>query len=45
MVKKCKKCKFPLEGFMYKRIAAKIFKIKPSEKDPELCNKCEGERR
>lgn len=25
MAKKCKKCKVPLEGFMYKLIAAKIF--------------------
>lgn len=42
MPKRCKKCKVPLEGFMYKWIAAKIFKIKPSKKDSELCNKCES---
>ncbi|MFA5338819.1 MAG: hypothetical protein WC317_01560 [Candidatus Omnitrophota bacterium] len=41
MIKRCKKCRVPLEGFMYECIAATIFKIKPSSKDPELCNKCE----
>ena len=42
MAKKCKSCKVPLEGMMYKWIASKIFGIKPSANDPELCNKCEG---
>jgi hypothetical protein len=41
MVKKCKKCKIPLEGFMYRWIASKLFGIKPSTKDADLCNKCE----
>lgn len=39
--KKCKKCKVPLEGFLYEWIAAKIFGVEPSEKEPDLCNKCE----
>jgi len=41
MVKKCKKCKVPLEGVLYRLIAAKIFGVRPSAKDPDLCNKCE----
>ncbi len=39
-MKKCKKCGAPLEGFLYKTIG-KLMGIKPSAKDPELCNKCE----
>jgi len=42
MAKKCKKCGVALEGFLYRWIAAKVFGIRPSEKDPELCNKCEA---
>ena len=45
MLKRCKKCKVPLEGIMYKLIALKIFGVKPLAKDPELCNKCEGKYR
>jgi len=41
MAKKCKKCGVPLEGFGYK-ISSKLFGIKPSEKKPGLCNKCEN---
>lgn len=41
MAKKCKKCKVPLEGVLYQLIAAKLFGVRPSAKDPELCNKCE----
>lgn len=41
MTKKCKKCGVPLEGLGYK-ISHFLFKIKPSEKDPEVCNKCEN---
>ncbi|MFA6321281.1 MAG: hypothetical protein WCY36_05425 [Candidatus Omnitrophota bacterium] len=41
MKKRCKKCKVPLEGVMYKFIALKIFGVLPSQKDPELCNKCD----
>lgn len=40
-MKRCNKCKVPLEGFLYRWIASKLFGIKPSKKDPELCNKCE----
>ena len=45
MAKKCKKCGVPLEGFMYKLIAAKIFGVKPSEKEPNVCNKCENDEK
>ena len=41
MGKRCKKCKVPLEGFLYWLIASKVFGLRPSTKDPELCNKCE----
>jgi hypothetical protein len=41
MIKKCKKCKVPLEGFLYRLIAKTLFGVLPSTKDPELCNKCE----
>ena len=40
IVKKCKKCGVPLEGVLYNLIAAKIFRVKPSDKDPGICNKC-----
>ncbi len=40
MTKKCKKCKVPLEGLGYK-ISHFLFRIEPSKKNPELCNKCE----
>ena len=45
MSKKCKKCNVPLEGFLYKLIAVTIFGIRSSEKDPELCNKCEDKKK
>jgi len=38
-MKKCKKCGAPLEGFLYKTIG-KLMGIKPSDNDPEICNKC-----
>ena len=41
-MKRCKKCKTPLEGFLFCFITY-IFGIKQSEKNPELCNKCEDE--
>ncbi len=41
-MKKCKNCGAPLEGFLYKTIG-KLMGIKPSEKDQELCNKCEAD--
>lgn len=40
MAKKCKKCGVPLEGFGFK-VAKFFLGVKPSEKTPELCNKCE----
>lgn len=43
MPKKCKKCGVPLEGFLYKWIASKLFRIKPSEKEESVCNKCDTE--
>ena len=44
MVRKCKKCKVPLEGFLYRLIAKTLFGVRPSAKDPELCNKCEDKK-
>lgn len=41
MKNKCPKCGVPLEGFLYRWIALKLFGVKPSEKIPGLCNKCE----
>jgi len=43
-MKRCKKCKVPLEGFMYNIIAKKLFKILPSKKKKGLCNKCENKK-
>ena len=40
MVKKCKKCKVPLEGFSYKLIARPLFGVKPGKNG--CCNKCEN---
>jgi hypothetical protein len=45
VAKKCKKCKVPLKGFLYKVIASKLFGIRPSAKDSELCNKCEDKKK
>lgn len=42
MTKKCRKCGVPLEGVMYRLIASTIFGVRPSAKDPGLCNKCEA---
>ena len=44
MTKKCKKCKVPLEGFLYRLIAKTLFGIRPLAKDSELCNKCEDKK-
>jgi hypothetical protein len=43
-MKRCVKCKVPLEGFLYKAIAKPLFKIKPSKKKKGHCNKCEGKK-
>jgi len=44
MAKICKKCKVPLEGFLYWLIVSKMFGLRSSTKDPELCNKCEDKK-
>ena len=36
---RCKFCKVPLSGFLSK-ISGFLFKVKPSEKNKEVCNKC-----
>ena len=41
IMKKCLKCKVPLEGWRYK-IAHKLFGVKPGEKQEGVCNKCEA---
>lgn len=40
MVKRCKVCKVPLEGWKYK-ISSWLFGIRPSKKKLNMCNKCE----
>ncbi|MDD4908167.1 MAG: hypothetical protein PHJ00_03805 [Candidatus Omnitrophica bacterium] len=42
MPKRCKKCGVPLEGFLYEWILSRLFGIKPSEKEPDVCNNCES---
>lgn len=42
-IKKCKKCGVPLEGFGLK-VAAFLFGVELSGKDPEMCNKCENKK-
>ncbi|MFA5119179.1 MAG: hypothetical protein WC695_10125 [Candidatus Omnitrophota bacterium] len=44
MSKKCRKCKVPLEGLLYRLIAKTLFGVRPSTNDPELCNKCENKK-
>jgi len=43
-MKRCARCKVPLEGFMYKIIAKGLFKVEPSKRKKGLCNKCENKR-
>jgi len=38
-MKKCTKCRVPLEGILSK--ISKIFGVKPSVKQEGVCNKCE----
>ena len=38
-MKKCAKCRVPLEGILAK--ISKIFGVKPSAKKEGVCNKCE----
>lgn len=40
-MKKCKSCGAPLEGLLFK-IGGIFTGLKPSARDPNLCNKCEG---
>ena len=40
---RCKKCNVPLDGVLGK-IGKTILRIKPSSQDPQLCNKCAGEK-
>jgi len=40
VVKKCKICGVPLEGFGYKLIAKPLFGVMPGKKK-DICNKCE----
>lgn len=40
-MKKCQKCGAPLEGFLYNTIG-KLIGLKPSSKNPDLCNKCDA---
>ena len=44
MARRCRKCGVPLEGIMYRLIASTIFGVRPSAKDPGLCNKCAAPR-
>jgi hypothetical protein len=39
MVKKCKECGVPLEGFLYNTLG-KLFGIRSSQENPDICNKC-----
>lgn len=39
-MKRCCQCGVPIEGLIAK-LAEKLFGVKPSEKNPESCNKCE----
>lgn len=43
-MKKCSKCKVPLEGFLYKIITKPLFGVLPSKKKKGLCNKCESKK-
>jgi len=36
---KCKKCGVPLSGFLSK-VSGVLFKVKQSDSNPEVCNKC-----
>lgn len=38
-MKRCRTCRAPLEGPLG-IIAKKLFRLKPSDYDPDLCNKC-----
>lgn len=38
-MKRCKKCKVPLEGPLSKLLRT-VLRVYPSQKDPSLCNRC-----
>jgi ribosomal protein L34E len=38
-MKRCKKCKVPLEGVLSK-VSRALFKVAPSVEDPDICNRC-----
>jgi hypothetical protein len=40
--KKCLECEAPLEGLLYNTLG-KVFGIKPSKNNSEICNKCESD--
>jgi hypothetical protein len=42
--KKCSECGAPLEGFLYNTLG-KIFGIKSSEDNSDICNKCEDDKK
>ncbi|MBU1998555.1 MAG: OsmC family protein [Candidatus Omnitrophota bacterium] len=43
ILKHCKKCRIPLTGLWYNWFISKVFGVRPSQNDPELCNKCAEE--
>ena len=38
-MKRCKKCRIPLEG-PFSKLLKTVLKVHPSQKDPLLCNRC-----
>ena len=38
---RCRKCKVPLEGFLFRWVASRLLGVKRSTLDAGLCNKCE----
>ena len=40
-MKRCRICKVPLEGFGFK-VSNVLFRVRQSEEDADLCNKCEA---
>lgn len=38
-MRRCKKCKVPLEGPLAK-VSNILFKVSPSQENPDICNKC-----
>jgi len=42
-MRRCIKCKIPFDGLLGK-LTKKILKVKPSENNPDVCNKCDDEK-